>query len=132
MWISSLIILEKSLLWWISISSAIRYYISVFDFEEPYINSDGKTITKMSIWIFHSFYSTELQNVFVDFCHYPAGIHLLKVNRRNTRPRCETCSKSTIKTPDWRQWRRSGAFIVNFEYILQHVVLVLLLLHLNI
>ena len=21
------------------------------------------------------------------------------------------------KTPEWRQWRRSGVFIVNFEYI---------------
>ena len=23
----------------------------------------------------------------------------------------------TIKTPEWRQWRRSGVCIVNFEYI---------------
>ena len=28
----------------------------------------------------------------------PAGIYLLKVNNRNTRTRCETCSKLTIKT----------------------------------
>ena len=30
----------------------------------------------------------------------PAGIYLLKVNNRNTRARCEICSKLTIKTPD--------------------------------
>ena len=30
---------------------------------------------------------------------------------------CEICSKLTIKTPERRQRRRSGVFIVNFEYI---------------
>ena len=29
----------------------------------------------------------------------PVGIYLLKVNDRNTRTRCEICSKLTIKTP---------------------------------
>ena len=32
-----------------------------------------------------------------------AGIYLLKVNNRNTRTRCEICSKLTIKTPKRRQ-----------------------------
>ena len=40
----------------------------------------------------------------------PAGIYLLKVNNRNSRTRCEICSKLTIKTPGRRQWRRSGSF----------------------
>ena len=34
--------------------------------------------------------------------HVPAGIYLLKVNNRNTRTRCEICSKLTIKTPERR------------------------------
>ena len=54
----------------------------------------------------------------------------LKVNNRNTRARCEMCSKLTIKTPERRQWRRSGVFIVNFEHIL-HFVLVFVLLTLS-
>ena len=29
----------------------------------------------------------------------PAGIYLLKVNNRNTRTRCEICSKLTLKIP---------------------------------
>ena len=29
---------------------------------------------------------------------YPVGIYLLKINNRNTRSRCEICSKLTIKT----------------------------------
>ena len=29
---------------------------------------------------------------------FPVGIYLLKVNNRNTRTRCEICSKLTIKT----------------------------------
>ena len=32
----------------------------------------------------------------------PAGIYLFKVNNRNTRTRCEICSKLTIKTPERR------------------------------
>ena len=30
---------------------------------------------------------------------FPAGNYLFKVNYRNTRTRCEICSKLTIKTP---------------------------------
>ena len=40
---------------------------------------------------------------------------MFKVNSRNTRTRCETFSKLTIKAPEGRLWRRSGVFIVNFE-----------------
>ena len=31
---------------------------------------------------------------------YPAANYILKVNNRNTRTRCEICSKLTIKTPE--------------------------------
>ena len=63
----------------------------------------------------------------------PAIIYLLKVNARNTRQRCKTCSKLRIKTPDWRYWCRSGVFIVNFEKIsnLFFFFFVFLLLTLN-
>ena len=63
-------------------------------------------------------------------CNYPADIYLLKVNNRNTRTRCETSSKLTIKTPERRHWRHSGIFIVNFELV-SHLVLVFLSLTLN-
>ena len=59
-----------------------------------------------------------------------AGIYLVKVNNRNTRTRCEICSKLTLKTSERRQWRHFGFFIVNFEHI-SHLVLVFLLLTLN-
>ena len=60
----------------------------------------------------------------------PAGIYLLKVNKGNTRTRCEICSKLTIKILERRQWRRSGIFIVNFEHT-SHLVLVFLFLTLS-
>ena len=47
---------------------------------------------------------------------------MFKVNNKNTKTRCKICSKLTIKTPQQRQWRRSGVFIVNFEHI-SHLVL---------
>ena len=46
----------------------------------------------------------------------PAGIYMVKVNKRNIRTRCEICSELTIKRPEQRQWRRSGVFIVNVTY----------------
>ena len=68
---------------------------------------------------------------FLLFLHqFPVGIYLLKVNIRNTRTRCEICSKLTIKMPERRHWRHYGVFIVNFEHI-SHLVLVFLLLTLN-
>ena len=60
----------------------------------------------------------------------PSDIYLLKVNNRNTRPRCEICSKLTIKTRERRHWSRYGVFIINFEDI-SHLTLVFLLLTLN-
>ena len=38
--------------------------------------------------------------------------------------------KANMETPERRQWRRSGVFIVNFEYI-SHLDLVFLLLTLS-
>ena len=62
--------------------------------------------------------------------NYPAGNCMFEVNKWNTRTRCEIRSTLTIKTPDQRQWRRSGVFIVNFEQI-AHLVLVFPLLPLG-
>ena len=50
---------------------------------------------------------------------YPVSIYMFKVNNKDTKTRCETCSKLTIKTPD--------IFIVNFEHISQLVLKFLLL-----
>ena len=47
----------------------------------------------------------------------PAGIYLLKVSNRNTRIKCEICSKLTIKTPERPHWHRSDVFIANFEHV---------------
>ena len=44
-----------------------------------------------------------------------AGNCMFKVNNRNTRRRCEICSKLTIKTPYFTP--RSSVFIVNFEQV---------------
>ena len=60
----------------------------------------------------------------------PAKIYLFKINNKNTRKRCEIYLKLKIKTPERRQWRRSGVFIVNYEHV-SHLSLVFLLLTLN-
>ena len=58
---------------------------------------------------------------------FPTVTCLLKVNNRNTRARCDICSRLTIKIREQCQWRRSGVFIVNFEHILNHILVFLLL-----
>ena len=61
---------------------------------------------------------------------FPANIYLFKVSNRNTRERCEICSKLTIKSPERRQWRDATFSKVagfSFEHI-SHFVLVFLLL----
>ena len=49
---------------------------------------------------------------------------------QNTRKKYEKYSKLSIKTPERRQWHRSGVFIVNFEHI-PHLFLVFSLLTLS-
>ena len=61
---------------------------------------------------------------------YPAGNYMFKINNRNTKTRCEICSNLTLKTPEQRQLGRSGFFFVNFEHLL-NLVLVFLLLTLS-
>ena len=53
-----------------------------------------------------------------------------KVNNRNVRTSCEIFSKLTMKTPEQRQWCRSGISIVNLECI-SHFFIVFLLLNLS-
>ena len=60
----------------------------------------------------------------------PTGNYKFKVSNRNSRTRCEICSKLTIKTAERRHWRCSDVFTVYFEHI-SHRVLVYLLLTLN-
>ena len=59
----------------------------------------------------------------------PAGNYMFKFNNRNTKTRCEICSKLTIKTPERCQICTKvtgGVFIVNFENT-SHLVLMFLL-----
>ena len=60
-------------------------------------------------------------------CNNPANIYLFKVNNEIIKAMCETCSKSTIKTLDQRQWNCSGAFVVNFDHISRFFLVFLLL-----
>ena len=46
----------------------------------------------------------------------PVPIFMFKVNNRNTRERCDLCSKVTIKTSELRQWRPS-VYNVDFEQV---------------
>ena len=102
---------------------------------EYYITRDHIILLKILWWkkyekletvdkslAFHNFVVTQ------NFDHaIPANIYLYKFNNRNTRKRCERCSKLTIKTPELRHWRRPGVFIdftpfssvsiVHFEHI---------------
>ena len=65
------------------------------------------------------FFSRHFAQFIIGMGLNPSGIYF-KVNNGNIRTN-EICSKLTIKTPDRRQWRRSGVF-VNFK-LNSHIVL---------
>ena len=94
------------------------------------VKFDHKLVFDQNVKIFYKKAKAKLKALARVVPYIPAGIYLLKVNNRNTRTRCEICSKLTINTPERRHWRRSGVFIVNFEHI-SYLVLVFLLLTLN-
>ena len=56
--------------------------------------------------------------------------NMVKVNDKNTKTMCETCSELTMSELEWRYWYCSGDFIVNFQPVL-HLFLVLLLFSFN-
>ena len=60
----------------------------------------------------------------------PVGIYLLKINNRNVQTRREICLKLLKNTQKGRKWRRSDAFIDDFEQI-SNLILVSLLVTLN-
>ena len=60
--------------------------------------------------------------------NFPLVIYLFKFSNRNTRTRCEICSKLRIRTS--KQRRRSDVYLLNFEQFSHHV-LVFLWLTLN-
>ena len=55
------------------------------------------------------------------WANYPANIYLFKVNNRNTRKRCEICSKLTIKHQNDELWTHftpfSSVSFVDFEQV---------------
>ena len=62
--------------------------------------------------------------------HYPAGIYLFKVNNRNTRTRCEICSKltscstKTFYCPCY--WLATGICAMGFSGFLHNDLLVMI------
>ena len=61
----------------------------------------GKSIC-MIFFIFRQLVLNCYLICFISVRGNPASVYLLKVNTRNTRKRCEICSKLTIKTPERR------------------------------
>ena len=68
-----------------------------------------------------------LWRVFGPIHLFPANIYLFKATIEALEKTYEICTKLAIKIPKWRQWRRSGIFIINFV----HISLMFLLVTLN-
>ena len=76
--------------------------------------------------------------ILLNYCSYyflscntnQAGICLFKIKDVNNRTMGEPWSKLKIRTPELRQWRRSGVFMNRFEQV-SHIFMVFLLLNLN-
>ena len=60
-----------------------------------------KIFSSVELWAFQIY-----RNVLVKIVN-PSGNYVFKVYNRNTRTRCEICSKLTIKTAERRQWKQT-------------------------
>ena len=78
----------------------------------------------------HKKYLKEFTSIQAEATSNLHNIYLFVVNNRNTRKWCDIRSKLMIKSPERRQWRLSGVFIVNFKHI-SHLFLEFLLLTMN-
>ena len=98
----------------------------------------SSNIVKWNIFCCSSFFNTVKKTVITDpkqYCKkknkncnrfnnkHLANIYLFKIDNKNTRKRCEICSKLTIKTTERRHWPRiyftsfSIVSIVDFEQL---------------
>ena len=103
--------------------------ISVFP-KSLKLPTDSCSLIFNFLFFYNQVFDVVTFNLIVFSPHEPPGLYLFKVSNGNTTTTCEICSKLTIKTPEWRYWRRFGIFIVNFEQI-SHIVVVFSLLALN-
>ena len=86
------------------ITDIVVRFVSIIDFEK--VNADRKKIChkgrKINCVLIFATVSTGILNtcfLFVKIViHVSADIYLLKVDNRDTKARCETCSKLLIKT----------------------------------
>ena len=95
----------------------IQYTLILRQLQNRLTSLFSYNIKILPIYCLSILHTVNITYCFSIYYYYPAGNYIFKVNNRNTRTRCETCSKLTIKTPERRKWRRSGVFIVNFEHI---------------
>ena len=105
-----------------------RYSLSPIS---PFYFSSRVHLELYMAW-FLKFLFAIFSSLFLFFCDssYSTRNYMFKVNNRNTRARCEICSKLTNKTQERRHWCRSSFFIVNSEHI-SNLALVFLLLFLS-
>ena len=66
----------------------------------------------------------------VPWHRFKEKIYLLKVKNKYTGIRCRICSKLTINSTEWYEWRRNDFFIDKFEHF-SLLILVFLLMTLG-
>ena len=59
------------------------------------VSNQGCRTTFVTFFVFIATFEHIIINT-----NYPVNIYLFKLNNRNSRKRCEMCSKLTIKTPE--------------------------------
>ena len=85
-----------------------KYFIAVITKRKQNKKNEKQNVVSLSIQLFKMVLTSILLTSNL------ASNYMLKVNDKNTRTRCEICSKLTVKKLEWRQWCRFGVFTVNF------------------
>ena len=95
-----------------TLKSLIQYGNSLWKYSRNFMKALELVTQGQQIW------QDKILNVITGTCKSQVNkITCSKSIIKNTRKRCEICSKLTVKTPLQRHWRCSGVFIVKLEHI---------------
>ena len=95
---------------------------------EVFVKLNFENLPLRNLYYVHVLYDLAFEilsiNRVINVVQNIAANYIFKVNNRNTRARCEICSKLTIKTPEPRQWRGSSVLIVTYFTPCSSIVIV--------
>ena len=92
---------------------SFTYYLRLLLLQQIFCLKFSNVWPKKITWHYPSLQTSDTNQT----TQFPAGIYMPKVNNRNTRRRCEICSKLAIKIPERRHWFSYDKVVILIIYV---------------